>query len=67
MARARKCDRCKVLYEPKSIEVIKHNKTNALMLIDRDMDNKYFSREILDLCPKCLEEFSKWLTVEVDV
>lgn len=66
MARARKCDRCKTLYEPSSIEVLKRNKANALMLIDRDMDNKYFARETIDLCPACLGELSKWLTMEAD-
>lgn len=61
MARARKCDRCKALYEPKSIDVLKRSKTNAIMLIDRDLDNKYYSRDIFDLCPTCLEGFSNWL------
>ena len=67
MAQARKCDRCGQLYEPKSV-LIKNikGKVNAIKLIDKDFDEAYWTRGCLDLCPKCLEELSKWLTMKQD-
>lgn len=67
MAQARKCDRCGQLYEPKGV-LIKNikGKVNAIKLIDKDFDETYWSRGCLDLCPKCLEELDKWLTMKQD-
>lgn len=65
MSRARKCDRCGNLYEPKSIKLNdKHGGFNALMLVDMDMDNTYFTRYTKDLCPACLQEFKSWLLMK---
>ena len=41
-------------------------KVNAIKLIDKDFDETYWTRGCLDLCPKCLEELSKWLTMKQD-
>ena len=67
MAQARKCDRCGQLYEPKGVTIkdIK-GKVNAIKLIDKDFDETYWTRGCLDLCPKCLEELDKWLTMKQD-
>lgn len=66
MSRARKCDRCGTLYEPKGIKLDSRGSSfNAVQLIDIDLDNKYFTRCIKDLCPECLESFKAWLTMEV--
>ena len=61
MARARKCDRCGNLYEPKSSK-LKSNMGgfNALKLIDMDLDNQYWDRGTKDLCPDCLWSFIDW-------
>lgn len=34
------------------------------VLLDRDLDNKYYRRETYDLCPDCLDSFLKWLSNE---
>lgn len=61
MALAKKCDRCKTLYEPKHV-TIKGQNTNAVLLIDRnDMNDHYTTRKYIDLCPGCLQSFSFWL------
>lgn len=56
--RARKCDVCKKLYEHYEGSRLfkKSKKSNAIMLIDRDLENDYFSRETLDLCPDCMSK-----------
>lgn len=54
--RAKKCDRCGKLYEDYAgSKVFKDNgKANGVILIDRDLDNKYWSRDTYDLCPECM-------------
>ena len=56
--RARKCDVCKKLYEHYEGSRLfkKSKKSNAIMLIDRDLENDYFSRETVDLCPDCMSK-----------
>lgn len=61
MAFARKCDRCNALYEPITIEVQRKD-VNAIILIDKDFDNKYWNRGTMDLCPQCLEDLNAFLT-----
>ena len=54
--RAKKCDRCGKLYEQYdgSKEFKEQGKANAIIFIDRDLDNKYWSRNSYDLCPECM-------------
>ena len=61
--RARKCDVCKKLYEHYEGSRLfkKSKKSNAIMLIDRDLENDYFSRETLDLCPDCMSKIENFL------
>ncbi len=56
--RARKCDRCGKLYESYngSKEFEATERANAVILIDRDMDNKYWSRKTFDLCMDCMRK-----------
>lgn len=55
--RAKKCDRCSKLYEhyDGSKKFRDTEKANALILIDSNLDNKYWSRRNLDLCPDCMK------------
>lgn len=61
--RAKKCDRCDKLYEHyDGGKKFKDNgRANGLLLIDRDLDNKYWGRESYDLCPDCMEKLMKFL------
>lgn len=54
--RAKKCDRCGKLYEhyDGSKNFKENGKANGLILIDRDLDKKYWSRKDYDLCPECM-------------
>ena len=64
--RAMKCDRCGKLYEHydgrdrfKNTE-----KSNSLILTDKDLELKYWSRKSYDLCPDCMEGLGKFLSNE---
>lgn len=61
--RAKKCDRCGKLFEHyDGIKEFKNTeKANALLLIDRDLDNKYWSRKSYDLCPECMKKLEDFL------
>lgn len=61
--RAKKCDRCGKFYEHYGGQTKFRlgEKANALHLIDRDLDEKYWSRKIYDLCPECMGEFEKFI------
>ena len=61
--RARKCDVCKKLYEHyEGSKLFKDSKrSNAIMLIDRDLENKYWSRGTIDLCPDCMSKIENFL------
>ena len=61
--RARKCDRCGKLYESYagSKDFKTNGNANGLLTIDRDMDNKYWSRKTYDLCPECMKKLQTFL------
>lgn len=62
MARARKCDRCGILYENYDGEVVhKKLKFNSIVLRDMDSNDDYFTRDGYDLCQPCSNELEKWL------
>ena len=62
MAFARKCDRCNNLYEPAPVKIRKKD-VNAIMLIDKDFKEEYWTRHTLDLCPQCLKNLKEFLNV----
>ena len=66
MARAKKCDRCGKLHEHyDGIKEFKNSeKANGVILIDRDLDNKYWSRESYDFCPDCMRKLEKFIKNE---
>ena len=61
MSLAKRCDRCKKLYEQKDIDI--HGAiVNGLGLIRRDAQNtNAFTRRYFDLCPECLADLANWL------
>lgn len=69
MARARKCDACGCLYEQYDGNVVFKNRdkkgmANAIILIDRDDENKYWSRGVVDLCQSCMSRILDDLCLE---
>lgn len=64
--RAKKCDRCGKLYEhyDGSKKFRDTEKANALILIDRDLDNKYWSHRSFDLCPDCMKRLEVFIKNE---
>ena len=65
MATARKCDRCGCFYEEYNTRNDAKN-TNGIMMLNIDMRRKYFSHDIKDLCPRCMEFLVQWLGGEQD-
>lgn len=63
MMRAKKCDRCGKFYDhyDGGSRFSGGCKANALVLIDRDLDKKYWSRKTYDLCPACMGEFETFI------
>lgn len=61
--RAKKCDRCGKFYEfyDGAREFKNTERANAVILIDRDLDNKYWSRESFDLCPDCMRKLEMFI------
>lgn len=61
--RARKCDRCCKFYEHYDGQNLFKGgeEANALRLIDRDLDEKYWLRRDLDLCPECMQDFERFI------
>lgn len=61
--RAKKCDRCGKLFEHyDGAKEFKHTeRANAILLIDRDLDNKYWPRKSYDLCPECMKIIAELL------
>lgn len=57
--RAKKCDRCGKLFEHyDGAKEFKHTeRANAILLIDRDLDNKYWSRKSYDLYKEVAQYF----------
>ena len=60
MGKAKKCDRCGVLYECYGEKVSDDFNFICLYFIEPD-DGKWFRRS-LDLCPDCMKELKDWLT-----
>ena len=67
MAQAMKCDRCGKLYEyyEGSDTFMNTKKANAVILIDKDLKQKYWSRKTYDLCPDCMRNFEDFLKDEL--
>lgn len=63
MARAMKCDRCGRLHEhyDGSKEFKDTERANGVLLLDKDLDKKYWSRKSYDLCPDCMRELEIFL------
>ena len=63
MMRAKKCDRCGKFYDHYDGHSRFNGgcKANALPLIDRDLDEKYWSRKTYDLCPACMGKFETFI------
>ena len=61
--RAKKCDRCDKLYEhyDGSKEFKNTERANAVLLIDRDLDNEYWTRKSVDLCPNCMKKLEAFI------
>lgn len=61
--RAKKCDRCGKLYEHYDglSRFKKTEQANAVIFIDRDLDEKYWGRKTYDLCPECMKELEDFL------
>lgn len=61
--RARKCDRCGKYYEhyEGQTQFRSGEKANALLLIDRDLDEKSWSRRAYDLCPECMKMLERFV------
>ena len=54
------CDRCENDYETYNTED-DYDNTNAIMLLNMDDNNSYYSHEPKELCPDCMKSFRKWL------
>ena len=52
--RARKCDRCGAYYDHYNGHKNNEENANGFIFIDKDMNDKYFSRNSVDLCHDCL-------------
>lgn len=66
MALARKCDRCKKLFEP---NLSSNGHTNAHHNVYITINsNKAILEQIynFDLCPECYEELRAWMEMEVN-
>jgi len=56
MAKMMKCDFCNEIYEYSHVDFGKSKNVNAIALIDKDFENKYYIRKCFDLCPNCIEK-----------
>lgn len=63
MMRAKKCDRCGKYYEhyEGQTRFRASERANALLLIDRDLEEKYWSRKTYDLCPECMKMLERFV------
>ena len=68
MARVKKCDRCGKFYEQYAgyKEFKNSEKANGVLFIDRDLDNKYWSRMSYDLCVDCMRKLEAFIKNEED-
>ena len=62
MTIAKKCDRCEKFYEEYNTKKDRDN-INGIVTANIDFDGSYFSNKIIDLCPKCKDEFIEWLNL----
>lgn len=60
---AKKCDRCGSLFEhyDGSKNFKDSERANGLLLIDRDLQRKYWGRKDYDLCPDCMQKLEDFL------
>lgn len=68
MAIAKKCDRCGKLHEYYNGSNVFNDseKANGVLFIDRDLDNKYWSRRSYDLCYNCMRKLEAFIKNEED-
>lgn len=68
MARVKKCDRCGKFYEHYDGSKVFNDseKANGVLFIDRDLDNKYWSRRSYDLCVDCMRKLEAFIKNEED-
>ena len=66
MARAMKCDRCGKFYAyyDGNIEFKNSELSNGVILINRDLDNRYWERKSYDLCIDCMRKLELFLKNE---
>ena len=66
MAIAKKCDRCGKLHEhyDGGMEFKNSEKANGVILIDRDLDNKYWTRKFYNFCPDCIRKLETSIKTE---
>ena len=60
MSLARKCTRCNELYEDYYSNKNAGEGHNALITIDRRLDDNYHPKKTIDLCPSCKQSFDAW-------
>ena len=60
MALAKKCDRCGVFHDNYN-EAQNPEQINAIMTLNTDKYNKYYSNKKYNLCPDCEQDFWKWM------
>lgn len=60
MGFAKKCDRCGKLYELYNLESDPKN-INGLLTLNIDYKRSYYTQNLIDLCPECMNSFDKWL------
>ena len=66
MARAMKRDRCGKFYAyyDGNIEFKNSELSNGVILINRDLDNRYWERKSYDLCVDCMRKLEKFIKNE---
>ena len=55
MALAKKCDICGKLYETYNFRK-NQNEPSGIMLVNVCTDDKYYSGDVTDCCPECMNE-----------
>ena len=58
---ARKCDRCKKLYEDYRIQKEDAGEINGVALLEVDLDDFYNHKRNYDLCKECMEKMIKFI------
>lgn len=62
MALAKKCDRCGAFHNNYNTAQ-NPEQINAIMTLNADKYNKYYSNKKYNLCPNCEQDFWKWMKV----